>query len=187
VGQRGTILTSPDGATWKARSSGTTSNLNVIAYGNNQFVAVGDSGTFLISPDGATWTARSFGTSNNLSSVTYGNNQFIAVGIYGTILALKADGIGIIPRNQAVKTTHPLSITSLSNRLSIHIPTTEHPGKRLRVSMFSVNGKTVYTAETRMAGGKVDVPIDRLSWGMHLIKITSGKDFEYTGSLAITH
>jgi photosystem II stability/assembly factor-like uncharacterized protein len=56
VGDRGTILTSTDGATWTPRTSGTTEWLRDITFGNNQFVAVGFNDTILTSPDGTTWT-----------------------------------------------------------------------------------------------------------------------------------
>ena len=50
VGGSGTILTSPDGVTWTARTSGTGNGLRGVAYGNNTFVAVGEYGTILTSP-----------------------------------------------------------------------------------------------------------------------------------------
>jgi len=64
-------ITSPDGITWTARSSGTLKNLNGVAYGNSIYVAVGYSGTILTSPDGITWTERDSGISNYLSGVTF--------------------------------------------------------------------------------------------------------------------
>jgi hypothetical protein len=50
VGEGGTILTSPDGVSWTARTSGTSNWLDGVAYGNGLFVAVGDRGTILTSP-----------------------------------------------------------------------------------------------------------------------------------------
>ena len=47
VGNGGTILTSSDGITWTAATSGTTSNLNGIACSNSACVIVGDQGTIL--------------------------------------------------------------------------------------------------------------------------------------------
>jgi photosystem II stability/assembly factor-like uncharacterized protein len=99
VGAGGTILTSTDGLTWTAQTSGTTSDLKAI--GNNStylnsvttytYVAVGANGTVLTSSDAITWTAQNANTSaslNALSSV----NQFMAVGNNGTIIT-SADGI----------------------------------------------------------------------------------------------
>ena len=51
-----------------------------VAYGNNQFVAVGDAGTILTSPDGSTWTSQTSGTQGLLQAVTYGDSLFVAVG-----------------------------------------------------------------------------------------------------------
>jgi len=80
------ILTSPDGVTWTAQTSGTGNRLNGVAYGNGTFVAVGNFGTILTSPDGASWTQRTSGTSNWLRGVAHGNGLFVAVGEGGIIL-----------------------------------------------------------------------------------------------------
>jgi len=50
VGYRGAILTSPDGVSWTAQTSGTGNWLEGVAYGNGRFVAVGDRGAILTSP-----------------------------------------------------------------------------------------------------------------------------------------
>ncbi len=92
VGRGGLLYTSPDGATWTLRASGTTNDLKSVACGNNQYDVVGLNGTILSSSDGATWTNRTSGTTNGLWNLTYANSQFIAVGDSGTI-ASSADGI----------------------------------------------------------------------------------------------
>jgi hypothetical protein len=93
VGGSGTILTSPDGTTWTAQTSGTSNDLRSVAYdGSSTIVAVGFSGTILTSSDGTTWTSRTSGTSININNVAYGNNQFVVVGDNGTTL-YSSDGI----------------------------------------------------------------------------------------------
>jgi hypothetical protein len=67
-------------------------NLNGIAAGNNQLVAVGDSGTIQSSPVGTIWTSRTSGTSLALDGATYGNGLFVAVGQLGTVLT-SPDGV----------------------------------------------------------------------------------------------
>lgn len=47
VGNNGGILTSADGMSWQAAPSGTTSNLNSVAFGNFRFLAAGAAGTNL--------------------------------------------------------------------------------------------------------------------------------------------
>ena len=80
VGGSGTILTSPDGTTWTAQTSGTSNDLRSVAYdGSSTIVAVGFSGTILTSSDGTTWTSRTSGTSKDINNVHYGNSSFVAV------------------------------------------------------------------------------------------------------------
>ena len=80
VGDDGRILTTPDGAGWKSRSSGTFDHLRAIAYGNDTFVAVGDKGTVLTSSDGRTWTkVTSANVAGDFRAIAYGNGTFVAV------------------------------------------------------------------------------------------------------------
>src|SRR5690348_9682530 len=61
-GEKGTILTSPDGQTWAAQPSPTSADLFCAAHGSNLWVLVGAAGTILTSPDGTNWTSRTSGT-----------------------------------------------------------------------------------------------------------------------------
>jgi hypothetical protein len=92
AGNYGSILSSPDGVNWTARTSGTSAHFSGITYGNNLFAAVGQSGAILTSPDGSTWTARTSDTGSALRAVTYGNAKFIAVGYNGKVVT-SPDGI----------------------------------------------------------------------------------------------
>ncbi len=88
VGRSGTILTSPDGATWTQIISGnagsnTPSHLNAIAYLNGKFIAVGSASRILTSPDGATnnWTSITTPLGGmQIFGVAYGNGTYVAVG-----------------------------------------------------------------------------------------------------------
>lgn len=85
VGDAGTILTSPDGVSWTARSSGTTQALWGAAANSSQIVVTGDNGTVLTSTDGVNWTAHAAGTTGKLYAVTWmtpasNSNQWVAVG-----------------------------------------------------------------------------------------------------------
>lgn len=97
------ILTSADnGTTWSKRTVATTPatslNLYGVAFGGNQFVAVGDwdidtfEAIILTSPDGISWTRRSNPSPDILRRITYVDGQFVAVGGVGTVL-VSADGI----------------------------------------------------------------------------------------------
>jgi len=100
VGQSGKILTSSNGISWDNRSSGTTSNLVGVTYGNSKFLTMTGSmdngtnstATVLTSSNGTSWTSSSATCStcdNNtvsINDVTYGNSTFVAVGQSGRIL-----------------------------------------------------------------------------------------------------
>lgn len=57
-----------------------------IAWGNNQFVAVGVAGTILFSPDGIAWASQPSDPTNQLMGITWSGSQFVAVGYNGAIL-----------------------------------------------------------------------------------------------------
>src|SRR2546422_3846010 len=101
--------------TWTWRNPLPTGNdLNGIAYGNGQFVAVGAADTIVTSADGVDWVLRQSGTTDWLSDIAYGNGEVVAVGgrsqdhcngcWEGTIVT-SADGVNWVPR-QAVKGFH---------------------------------------------------------------------------------
>jgi hypothetical protein len=59
VGGAGTVCTSPDGVTWTARGTGTSSVLGSVAWSGTQLLAVDGAGAALTSPDGVTWKRQS--------------------------------------------------------------------------------------------------------------------------------
>ncbi|MEX8521817.1 MAG: hypothetical protein AB3X38_03555 [Leptothrix ochracea] len=87
VGRGGLIRTSTDGEVWTPQTSGTTQDLNQVAWLNGQFIAVGQAGTLLSSPDGLSWTARSSGVAVALNGLTWGAGSYWVVGQSGTLLS----------------------------------------------------------------------------------------------------
>ncbi|HWH68533.1 MAG TPA: immunoglobulin domain-containing protein, partial [Candidatus Sulfotelmatobacter sp.] len=84
LGNNGTLLTSPDGAVWTPRVSGTSANLTGVTCGTLKspsvhplFVAVGAQGTILTSPDGTNWAPVSV-TTQNLNDVAWNGTRFVA-------------------------------------------------------------------------------------------------------------
>jgi YVTN family beta-propeller protein len=92
VGRGGLIRTSTDGEIWTTQTSGTTQDLNQVAWLNGQFIAVGQAGTLLSSPDGLSWTARSSGVTGALNGLTWGAGSYWVVGQAGTLLS-SADAV----------------------------------------------------------------------------------------------
>jgi hypothetical protein len=76
---------------WRTRTSGTTSDLYNVVWGENKFLTVGRAGSIITSPDGNTWTVGRSGTETWLYGIAYGNNTFVASGQAGTILT-SSDG-----------------------------------------------------------------------------------------------
>jgi hypothetical protein len=93
------MATSTDGYTWTAVYS--SFSIYGIAYGNNQWVAVGADGKTATSTNGSTWTNRSqiffvstdhgYTTYGTVYGIAYGNNQWVAVGANGRIAYANAN------------------------------------------------------------------------------------------------
>src|SRR5690349_7005180 len=81
VGELGEIVTSPDGATWTERESGTTDFFARVVYGAGRFVAVGAS-NIATSSDGITWTIQSAPAS--VFDIAFGNGSFVAIAAAAT-------------------------------------------------------------------------------------------------------
>jgi len=79
-----TILTSVDAVNWIQNDLG--DDIEAIAYGKRQFVAVGWYGAIQTSADGQNWVGRLSGTRNGFIGIAYGEGRFIAVGRGASIL-----------------------------------------------------------------------------------------------------
>src|SRR5512135_2800111 len=62
VGDGGTILTSPDGLQWTARTSSTGNVLYNVTFGGGRFVAVGGGGVVVTSTNAVKWLLGNSGT-----------------------------------------------------------------------------------------------------------------------------
>jgi len=87
VGHNGTILTSSNGTTWTARTSGTTAELQSVAWTGNQIIAVGNDGVVLTSPNkGIHWHRRyAIGTIKLKAVASLESGRLAAVGLDGLI------------------------------------------------------------------------------------------------------
>ena len=61
-----TLYTSTDGLTWTARTSGLSTPVKGVVFGNGLYVAYGASGQVSTSTNGTTWTSRTSNTTQNL-------------------------------------------------------------------------------------------------------------------------
>jgi hypothetical protein len=83
---------------------GTSNTLYAIAYGLNQFTAVGTNGTIVGSSNLIAWTSHTSGTTNQLNGIVCENNQFVAVGAGGTVLT-STNGTAWVTQNSGNKIT----------------------------------------------------------------------------------
>jgi hypothetical protein len=86
TGERGAILTSPDGTNWTARASPTNRFLSSVTAWPSGWVATGDDGAIVVSADGLAWSLIPPPTTNWLYRVRYLGGKLITVGQNGAIL-----------------------------------------------------------------------------------------------------
>jgi len=70
------VSTSTDGITWVSRTTGVTSALSSIVFGNGIFVAAGTGGAMATSTDGITWTAQTSGSVAAINALVYNGTRF---------------------------------------------------------------------------------------------------------------
>lgn len=98
VGERGTVLTSPDAVNWTVRARVTEQLLRDVAWTGSYFVAVGDSGKVITSPDGITWTTRATNVPYDLSAIACTSDLCVVTAEWGNAILTSADGINWITR-----------------------------------------------------------------------------------------
>jgi hypothetical protein len=81
VGENGLIATSPNGTNWTSRASGTTTNLNRVAFTGAFFTVVGEAGVALTSTNnGASWFTEKTGATNDLFHAAKGDGTRLVIG-----------------------------------------------------------------------------------------------------------
>lgn len=133
------IETSPDGITWTNRISGTADGLSAVAYGNNQYVAVG--WNILTSPDGVVWADRG-SQGQNLFGLAYGQGRFMAVGAGPTFAAILTSADGIAWTSHAAGTIQSLSGLAYGNDQFVAVGPAEGFPAGNGVIMTSPDGST---------------------------------------------
>ena len=81
------VKTVPDDVTsaWTVETSGTTSYIRSMTYGNGHYVLAGAGGMIRSSTDGSTWTARTSSTTTALFTSLYDNGIYVVAGTNETI------------------------------------------------------------------------------------------------------
>ena len=181
VGDSGTILTSPDGATWTSHVAGTAGLLSDIVWLANQFVIVGHEGMgicgpILTSPTGIAWTGRISSTTQWLYGVGWGDNLFVAVGTDGTIITSPTAATGIVTiaspsqNQEAVRISGSVANYKLAAAGHVSMKLFDFQGRLVSVLLDREQAAGAYTQSIRPPGanlpfGKyiVDLKIDEAS------------------------
>lgn len=87
VGDRGVVLTSPDGSQWTQQPTGLTNWIYRVRWLDDVLVAVGQGGLLMVSTNGVHWSPRATGVTTWLNDVTRVGGVWYAVGNQGTVLA----------------------------------------------------------------------------------------------------
>ncbi len=90
VGDKGRLITSPDGVKWTLRNSSTSTELTDILFANGMFVAVGTNGTILKSIDGINWEVKRTGT-EWFTAIAVGNGQYVVTAKYPGQIYVSSD------------------------------------------------------------------------------------------------
>lgn len=91
VGNRGAVLSSPDGKAWSDHSLAAGESFFDVAHGSGRFVATGwlearKAYAIFTSPDGKAWKAFEYDKWKRLSAILWTGDRFVIVGDSGTIL-----------------------------------------------------------------------------------------------------
>jgi hypothetical protein len=175
VGDNGFIGSSPDGANWTKRVSGTTTELHDIVWTGSKYVAVG--GTVLLSSDGITWhSAQSPVQGVYLKCVVWTGSLFVAGGAYGSIVT-SLDGEtwvsrGAVAGNIIVKIIWTGSqFVALGSAAEILTSTdgvtwTDHPQSSANYNGLAWSGSQFVRVGTY---GKIQSSADGISWVDHFV------------------
>jgi len=86
VGDQSTVISSPDGRSWRIDTTALPCALLSVTRGAGRYAAVGGSGQLLLSSDGRRWSAQPRPTTEDLYTITHGPRGFVAAGALGTVL-----------------------------------------------------------------------------------------------------
>jgi hypothetical protein len=128
---------------------------------------------------------RDTGSFNDLYSVTYGNGQFVAVGAGGTIVTSKTDNAGILfqPSVNTIK-FNGIKINGANNLISAILPYSISPN-RVKVALFNVSGRRIYSSTLETNNGTLKIPAKGFPAGKYFLSMTDEKNRALNASFVL--
>jgi hypothetical protein len=200
IGPGDSMMTSLNGTTWTTRNSGLQhSYIQSMTYGNGRYVAMGyqspdscclgQTEMIFYSTDATTWTIKNLGTNVDPNSVTFGNGLFVAVGgsvgDSGRILISKADPAGVLFQPDVKPVSSEIKINSANNLISAILPYSTSRGL-LKVGLFNVSGRRIYSATVETHNGILNIPAGGFPVGKYFLSITDEKNRALNSTFVLT-
>ncbi len=166
----GKIRTSPTGAVWTSRTSGTTNDFARVAFVNsNVFVATTFSGDIRTSPDGITWTSRTSGVATALRSIASNGSKIVICGASAVILVSTDGGANWAPRTVSGYSENLAGAAYGNGRYVL-------TGGTTGAAVVSTDGDTWSWSRTGYQGGHQDVTFGKGRF------VADGADSAYTST-----
>lgn len=128
------------GASWTQRTLPATADWYTLAYGNNQFLAVGNASTIAAtSPDGTTWTQRTMPTGSAWMQAIYGNNTWVVSGQNSPSVLSRSFDNGVTWENVSSGSSGFCGI-AYGNGVFVHVQTDANAGNLARYSSTAATG-----------------------------------------------
>jgi uncharacterized delta-60 repeat protein len=118
VGANGTVLTSPDGATWTSRASGTAARLDGAIWTGSQFEVLSATGGLYVSDDALSWTFNQAYPPTWIEGLAWNDTSIVVVGAQGAIRTSNDGNSWISATSNTAQTIHGVTWTGSASELS---------------------------------------------------------------------
>ena len=135
-----------DNFSWATQTSGTTSTINGITYGNGYYVYGGGGGILGTSTNVINWATQTSGTTNNITALNYGNGVYIyggttgVLGISGNAITWTSQTSGSTGYIRGLIYGNGLYVYGdSSGNISINIPYSYNPATSFKLPVYNNN------------------------------------------------
>ncbi len=153
VGPVGTVITSPDGSFWQPGKSGSTDNLNGVAFGNGHWVIVGDNVTIL--RDGEPVPVHEDPTNQTVIAGSAANFSIALENPTNATFQWFKNGITLVGANSAMLT---ILVAQRSDAGEFCVRVSESNSYAIRCATLTVCGGSTLAASDPLAAWQLRIP-----------------------------